>query len=207
MPRPAAVTVAEYSASRSAPSISAGSVTRSTHTRPSASAMRYVGWVMPPRSADAVSGARSAGTRSASCSSSDAVGGSEKLSRAMSRANLHQPAATGAWVAPVGFAAVEQRSLGASGPGISVVGYGSWEAGGDEWGPNSSDRRVVEAMQSGLDAGMTWIDTAEVYGQGVSEQLCGRALEGRRDGALVFTKVAPDDEGSGIRPEQIGRAI
>ena len=102
---------------------------------------------------------------------------------------------------------MEQRSLGTSGPGISVVGYGSWEAGGDEWGPNSSDRRVVEAMQSGLDAGMTWIDTAEVYGKGVSEQLVGRALEGRRDGALVFTKVAPDDEGSGIRPEQIGGAI
>lgn len=54
---------------------------------------------------------------------------------------------------------------------------------------------------------MNWIDTAEVYGRGRSEELVARAVEGRRDEVLVFTKVAPDDEGSGIRPEEIRKAV
>jgi aryl-alcohol dehydrogenase-like predicted oxidoreductase len=101
---------------------------------------------------------------------------------------------------------METRRLGADGPEISVIGFGSWEAGGQMWGSNDSDRQVVEAIHAGLGAGMTWVDTAEVYGQGTSERLVGEALRGRDD-VLVFTKVAPDDEGTGIRPEEIRPAI
>src|SRR3954451_6329698 len=100
---------------------------------------------------------------------------------------------------------VQRRPLGNGGPEISVVGYGSWEAGGAHWGPNESEDAVVAAIHAGIDAGMTWVDTAEVYGQGVSERIVGRAVAGRDD-VLVFTKVAPD-EGSGLRPEQIRTAI
>jgi aryl-alcohol dehydrogenase-like predicted oxidoreductase len=99
------------------------------------------------------------------------------------------------------------RRLGAEGPAISAVGFGAWEAGGDAWGPNESDERVIEAMQAGLDAGMNWIDTAEVYGKGVSERIVGRAVRGRRDQALVFTKVAPSSEGSGFRPSEVAAAV
>jgi aryl-alcohol dehydrogenase-like predicted oxidoreductase len=102
---------------------------------------------------------------------------------------------------------VKTRRLGPEGPEISVVGFGAWEAGGDAWGPNASDERVIEAMRAGLDAGMNWIDTAEVYGKGVSERIVGRAVQGRRDDVLVFTKVAPSSEGSGFRPEQVAGAI
>jgi aryl-alcohol dehydrogenase-like predicted oxidoreductase len=102
---------------------------------------------------------------------------------------------------------MEMRRLGDRGPEISVVGYGAWEAGGDFWGPNPSDEAVVEAIRAALDAGMTWIDTAEVYGGGRSEELVGRALQGRRDQALVFTKVAPRPGGSGVRPDQIRPAL
>jgi aryl-alcohol dehydrogenase-like predicted oxidoreductase len=101
---------------------------------------------------------------------------------------------------------MDMRRLGPNGPQISVVGFGSWEAGGDEWGPNDSDERVIAAMHAGLDAGMTWIDTAEVYGPHRSEELVGRAVAGRED-VLVFTKVAPKDAGSGFRPEQVKQAI
>jgi len=90
---------------------------------------------------------------------------------------------------------------------VSVVGFGAWEAGGDAWGPNESDERVVEAMHAGLDAGMNWIDTAEVYGKGVSERIVGKAVADRRDAAFVFTKVAPSSEGSGFRPDQVREAI
>ncbi len=100
---------------------------------------------------------------------------------------------------------MDTRRLGNSDLDISVVGFGSWEAGGMHWGPNSSEDGVIAAIHAGIDAGMTWVDTAEVYGDGVSERIVGRAVAGRDD-VLVFTKVAPD-EGSGLRPEQIRTAI
>jgi aryl-alcohol dehydrogenase-like predicted oxidoreductase len=102
---------------------------------------------------------------------------------------------------------MKTRTLGTNGPQISVVGYGAWEAGGTDWGPNESDDAVVDSMRAIFDAGINWIDTAEVYGQGRSEELVARAVAGRRDEILIFTKVAPDDEGSGIRPEEIRKAI
>ncbi|MDX6519587.1 MAG: hypothetical protein QOF08_192 [Gaiellales bacterium] len=106
----------------------------------------------------------------------------------------------------VPFGAMQMRRLGSGGPEISVVGFGTWEAGGSHWGPNSSEHEVVAAIHAGLDAGINWVDTAEVYGQGVSEQIVGRALAGRPD-TLLFTKVAPDDEGSGLRPDQVRAAM
>ena len=99
------------------------------------------------------------------------------------------------------------RNLGAAGPEISVVGYGAWQAGGAHWGGPAPDDEVIAAIRAALDSGQTWIDTAEVYGQGRSEELVGRAIAGRRDEVLLFTKVAPDDEGSGIRPDEIRSAI
>jgi aryl-alcohol dehydrogenase-like predicted oxidoreductase len=99
------------------------------------------------------------------------------------------------------------QALGAGGPEISVIGYGAWQAGGADWGGPAPDDDVVAAIRAALDSGQTWIDTAEVYGQGRSEELVGRAIAGRRDEVLLFTKVAPDDEGSGIRPHEIRSAI
>jgi aryl-alcohol dehydrogenase-like predicted oxidoreductase len=96
--------------------------------------------------------------------------------------------------------------LGSHGPELSVVGYGAWEAGGTAWGPNESDDAVIAAMLAALDAGIDWIDTAEVYGDGVSESLVGRAIAGRRDEVTVASKVAPSPEGSGFGPEQVRAA-
>src|SRR5438128_2611527 len=102
---------------------------------------------------------------------------------------------------------MEMRKFGSQGPEISVVGYGAWEAGGDFWGPNESDDKVIAAIHAGLEAGMSWVDTAEVYGQGRSEELVGQAIQGRRDDLLVFTKVAPRPVGSGFRPDEVKKAI
>jgi aryl-alcohol dehydrogenase-like predicted oxidoreductase len=100
---------------------------------------------------------------------------------------------------------MQVRKLGSNGPEISVIGYGAWEAGGTQWGPNESDDTVIEAIRAGLDAGIDWIDTAEVYGDGVSEQLVGRAIAGR-SGITIASKVAPSPEGSGFRPEEVRKA-
>jgi aryl-alcohol dehydrogenase-like predicted oxidoreductase len=89
---------------------------------------------------------------------------------------------------------------------MSVIGYGAWEAGGADWGPNESEDVVIEAMRAALDAGIDWIDTAEVYGKGVSESLVGRAVAGRREDVLIASKVGPAPEGSGFRPEEVRAA-
>ena len=101
---------------------------------------------------------------------------------------------------------VQRRRLGTSGPEISVIGYGAWEAGGTDWGANASEDAVIEAVRAALDAGIDWIDTAEVYGKGVSETLVGRAVAGRRDDVLLASKVAPAPEGSGFRPHEVRAA-
>jgi aryl-alcohol dehydrogenase-like predicted oxidoreductase len=101
---------------------------------------------------------------------------------------------------------MKKKKLGKQGPEISVVGYGAWEAGGEHYGPNPSEEEVIEAIHTGLDAGMDWIDTAEVYGMGESERLVGLALEGRRDDVFVATKVAPKPPGTGFAPDEIRQA-
>src|SRR5918999_2922159 len=95
--------------------------------------------------------------------------------------------------------------LGSKGPEISVIGFGAWEAGGMAWGPNPPDDQTIRAMQVALDNGMNWIDTAEVYGGGRSEELVGQALRDRSS-AMVFTKVAPKPAGTGFRPDEVRRA-
>ena len=100
---------------------------------------------------------------------------------------------------------MERRTLGAKGPEISVIGYGAWEAGGSMWGEEIPDDEVLRAMHAAIDAGMNWIDTAEAYGAGRSEELVGRILAERRDEVLVFTKVAHFV--SGARPQDVHRAI
>jgi aryl-alcohol dehydrogenase-like predicted oxidoreductase len=97
------------------------------------------------------------------------------------------------------------NKLGSSGPDIAVVGFGAWEAGGMAWGPNPPDDQTIQAMRVAIDSGVNWIDTAEVYGGGRSEELVGKAIEGR-DHVLVFTKVAPKPAGTGFAKDQIRRA-
>ena len=61
---------------------------------------------------------------------------------------------------------MQRHRLGSQGPEISVIGFGAWEAGGDMWGPNPPEDEVVATIRTALDTGMTWLDTAEVYGSG-----------------------------------------
>ncbi len=89
------------------------------------------------------------------------------------------------------------RRLASGGPEVSVIGYGAWEAGGGYYGENPPDEEIIAAMRAGFDAGITWVDTAEAYGAGRSEELVGQALEGYDD-VLVATKVVMAPFGSGM---------
>jgi len=83
------------------------------------------------------------------------------------------------------------RPLGHTHESIPVVGLGTWGIGG-EMGPNSSrDEAGIRALRLGLDLEMKFIDTAEMYGAGHSEEVVARVLEGRRDGVFVASKVSP----------------
>ena len=99
---------------------------------------------------------------------------------------------------------MERRKLGADGPEITVVGIGTAPIGsmppgsGREWvyWGGQDERDAIAAIRAGLDAGANWIDTAPFYGWGRAEEIVRRALEGRRDDVLVFTKcgTVPDAE-------------
>jgi aryl-alcohol dehydrogenase-like predicted oxidoreductase len=96
------------------------------------------------------------------------------------------------------------NGLGSRGPEVSVIGFGAWEAGGgSEWGESPPEKQVLDAIRTVFETGIDWIDTAEVYGRGRSEELVGRAIEGRRDEISIFTKVAPQPDGSGFRAAQV----
>jgi diketogulonate reductase-like aldo/keto reductase len=83
------------------------------------------------------------------------------------------------------------RPLGRTNETIPVVGLGTWGIGG-EMGPDSSrDEAGIEALRLGLDLEMRFIDTAEMYGAGHSEEVVARALEGRHDRVFVASKVSP----------------
>jgi aryl-alcohol dehydrogenase-like predicted oxidoreductase len=102
---------------------------------------------------------------------------------------------------------MQMRRLGHDGPEFSVIGFGAWEAGKPRaWGVPPPDDQILEAIGTVLDSGINWIDTAEVYGDGTSETFVGRAVAGRRDEMVIATKVAPEPEGSGFRPEQVAKA-
>src|SRR5581483_7635451 len=75
----------------------------------------------------------------------------------------------------------------ASGEAVPALGLGTWRYG-EDWA-----RRVEEiaTIMLSLDLGMTLIDTAEMYGEGLSESLIGEALAGQRDRAFLVTKVYP----------------
>src|ERR1700750_2076872 len=74
-----------------------------------------------------------------------------------------------------------------SGETVPALGMGTWHLG-QRRRPEAVE---IEALQTGLDLGMTLVDTAEVYGAGASERLIGRAIAGRRDDVFLVSKVLP----------------
>ncbi|MBB2986413.1 aryl-alcohol dehydrogenase-like predicted oxidoreductase [Terracoccus luteus] len=85
---------------------------------------------------------------------------------------------------------MQQRVLGRTGAEVSVVGLGTWQLGAD-WG-EVSDADALAVLEASADAGVTFFDTADVYGDGRSEQLIGRFLAGRggpASGITVATKM------------------
>jgi aryl-alcohol dehydrogenase-like predicted oxidoreductase len=104
---------------------------------------------------------------------------------------------------------VEQRSVGATGIQLSVVGLGGAWLGHDPGDP-SEVSRAAGVLRAAYGAGVNWVDTSENYFDTGNESVIGDALREMPDDFLVCSKVAPgalrSGGGSGFRPEQVRRA-
>ena len=79
------------------------------------------------------------------------------------------------------------RAIGSSGLQASAVGLGTWAIGGWMWG-GTDEQASIAAIHASLDAGLTLIDTAPAYGQGLAEEIVGKAIKDRRDQVVLVTK-------------------
>lgn len=88
---------------------------------------------------------------------------------------------------------MQYRQLGQSELQVSPIAVGFWGiVGGDYWG-EQDEADTIHTVHTALDAGINFFDTAEGYGGGYSEQMLGRALKGRRDQAIIASKVSANN--------------
>src|SRR3954462_13885530 len=88
---------------------------------------------------------------------------------------------------PVASDNMRTRELGRGGPEVSVVGLGT-----NNFGPRIDFDQAKSVVDAAIEHGITLFDTADIYGQGTSEDFIGRALEGRRDRVLIATKFGKE---------------
>jgi aryl-alcohol dehydrogenase-like predicted oxidoreductase len=97
---------------------------------------------------------------------------------------------------------MEYRKLGKTDISVSVVAMGCWSlVGGQYWG-RQEEAESLATIRAALDAGVNFFDTAEAYGDGVSELVLGKALAGCRQEVVIASKASP----SHLSSAEIGRA-
>jgi aryl-alcohol dehydrogenase-like predicted oxidoreductase len=113
-----------------------------------------------------------------------------------------------------------KRTLGKSGIEVSAMGFGCWAIGGVFWAGETpvgwgevDDAESIRALHTAFDHGVTFYDTADVYGAGHSERVLGQAFAGKRDQIVIATKFGNifDEEtkqitGSSAAPEHVEEA-
>lgn len=115
---------------------------------------------------------------------------------------------------------MQRRKLGAGGPMVSAIGLGCMGMSAS-YGTIPPAAEMIPVLHHAIDAGITFFDTAEVYGPYLNEKLLGEAFQGRRDGVVIATKFgfamdrgedAPPSlssvtNGLDSRPAKIRRAV
>ncbi|WP_436837080.1 aldo/keto reductase [Planococcus shixiaomingii] len=90
------------------------------------------------------------------------------------------------------YQALQRRTITLpDGTRLPALGQGTWTTGDIK----ANKEQEIEALQLGIELGMTVIDTAEMYGDGKSERLVGEAIRGRRDEVFLVSKVYPQNAG------------
>ena len=96
---------------------------------------------------------------------------------------------------------MKYRRLGKSNITVSEIGFGAWSIGLDWWGKKIDDEEGLKMLKRAYDLGITFYDTADIYGKGKSEKLIAKAFRGMRNEVVISTKFGYDIY-SGV--EQIG---
>lgn len=97
---------------------------------------------------------------------------------------------------------MQKRKLGLNGPEVSEIGYGAMGVS-IAYG-NSDETQSIETIRYAFDQGVTFFDTAELYGWGENEKIVGRAVKGFRDEIVIATKFGfTHDYGVDSRPDHI----
>ena len=97
---------------------------------------------------------------------------------------------------------MKHRTLGRTGLKVSEVGFGAWAIGGNDHGNSygpTNDAVSARAVERAVEMGCNFLDTADVYGWGHSEQVLGGALRERRQDVILATKVGGDFYHGGVR--------
>lgn len=82
---------------------------------------------------------------------------------------------------------MQYRKLGKTGINVSAISIGTWQVGG-KWGADFSHTNADAILNKAIDAGINFIDTADVYSDGESEKAVGRIVRAHRDKIYVATK-------------------
>lgn len=82
---------------------------------------------------------------------------------------------------------MDKRTLGKTGFSISEIALGTWQVGG-RWGSHFDERNAESILNEAIDAGINFIDTADVYGNGMSEKVVGKVVRSRQERVFVATK-------------------
>ena len=85
---------------------------------------------------------------------------------------------------------MQYRVLGKTNLKVSAIGFGAWAIGGNMWGPQD-DNDSIAAINTAIDLGVNFIDTALVYGNGHSEEIIGKVLKTRKEKIFIATKIPP----------------
>jgi uncharacterized protein len=99
-------------------------------------------------------------------------------------------------------AEIPKRPLGRTGLEVSALGIGGYHLGSA-----NSDAEATQIVNEALDAGVNFFDNAWEYHQGLSEERLGRALKGKRDGAIVMTKVCTHGRDKNIAMRQLEESL
>jgi aryl-alcohol dehydrogenase-like predicted oxidoreductase len=97
---------------------------------------------------------------------------------------------------------MKYRTLGKSGLKVSEIGFGAWTIALDWWGKKVDDDEAIRMLKRAYDLGITFYETADLYGKGKSEKLIAQAFKDMRNDVIYSTKWGYDM----YNAEQIGHS-
>ncbi|SME98256.1 MULTISPECIES: aldo/keto reductase [Paenibacillus] len=102
---------------------------------------------------------------------------------------------------------MKYRRYGTTGKQVSEIGFGAWQLGNKQDWAGMEEDEAIRLVHEALDLGVNFFDTAPNYGQGKSEVLLGKALERKRDKAVINTKFGHSPEGTDYSASQIRNSV